>query len=76
MFVLAVDHGAVGLGFPARAADQLDRLAGAGVRLPGDRTGPAAADAASLRLRADVVAALRRRADRATGGGQEPRYPE
>jgi (2R)-3-sulfolactate dehydrogenase (NADP+) len=67
MFVLAVDHSAVGLGFPARAAEHLGRLADSGVQLPGDRrTGPSAAAADHLVLRADVVAALRRRA----GGGQ------
>jgi Malate/L-lactate dehydrogenase/NAD(P)-binding Rossmann-like domain len=35
MFVLAVDHSAVGRGFPARAEEHLERLAGSGVRLPG-----------------------------------------
>ena len=67
MFVLAVDHGAVGLGFPARAAEHLGRLADSGVQLPGDRrTGPSTVPADHLALRADVVAALRRRA----GGGE------
>ncbi len=67
MFVLAVDHGAVGPGFPARAAEHLDRLADSGVQLPGDRrAGPSAVPADHLVLRADVVAALRRRA----GGGE------
>jgi (2R)-3-sulfolactate dehydrogenase (NADP+) len=67
MFVLAVDHSAVGLGFPARAAEHLGRLADSGVQLPGDRrTGPSTVPADHLVLRADVVAALRRRA----GGGE------
>jgi (2R)-3-sulfolactate dehydrogenase (NADP+) len=67
MFVLAVDHGAVGLGFRARAAEHLGRLADSGVQLPGDRrTGPSTVPADHLVLRADVVAALRRRA----GGGE------
>jgi (2R)-3-sulfolactate dehydrogenase (NADP+) len=63
MFVLAIDHSAVGVGFPARAADHLGRLADSGVQLPGDRrTGPSAVPADHLVLRADVVAALRHRA--------------
>ena len=63
MFVLAVDHSAVGLGFPARAAEHLGRLADSGVQLPGDRrTGPSTVPADHLVLPADVVAALRRRA--------------
>jgi (2R)-3-sulfolactate dehydrogenase (NADP+) len=55
MFVLAVDHGAVAPGFPARAGNQLDHLADAGVRLPRARRAPAD----TVTLRADVVAALR-----------------
>ena len=64
MFVLAIDHSAVGVGFPARAANHLGRLADSGVmQLPGDRrTGPSAVPADHLVLRADVVAALRHRA--------------
>jgi (2R)-3-sulfolactate dehydrogenase (NADP+) len=58
MFVLAVDHRAVGPDFPTRAAEQLDRLARSGVRLAGDRR-PAGDP---LTLRADVVTALRRHA--------------
>jgi (2R)-3-sulfolactate dehydrogenase (NADP+) len=68
MFVLAVDHTAVGRGFPARADGHLDRLADSGVRLPGGRgTGPSE----HLTLRADVLAALRRRA----AAAQESRVP-
>ena len=67
MFVLAIDHAVVGRGFPARAEEHLDRLADAGVQLPGARrTEPAD----QLTLRADVVTALQRRAD--TGGGTGP----
>jgi (2R)-3-sulfolactate dehydrogenase (NADP+) len=72
MFVLAIDHRAVdhdvaGRGFPARAESHLERLAGSGVHLPGDRrTGPRAAPDEMLALRADVVAALRRRAGHTT----------
>ncbi len=63
MFVLAVDHSAVGRGFPARVEDHLERLAESGVRLPGGRpTGLPAVPAGTLALRADVAAALRRRA--------------
>jgi len=66
MFVLAVDHSAVGRGFPARVEDHLDRLSGSGVQLPGSRqTERPAVPASSLALRADVAAALRRRAGRA-----------
>ena len=66
MFVLAIDHGAVGHGFPARAEEHLDRLSRSGVRMP--RTRPSTASE-SVALRADVVAALRRRAGRTTTAG-------
>jgi (2R)-3-sulfolactate dehydrogenase (NADP+) len=63
MFVLAVDHSAIGPGFPARVETHLERLAGAGVRLPRSRpTEPPALPTGSLALRGDVLAALRRRA--------------
>lgn len=68
MFVLAVDHGAFGRGFPGRVADQLRRLAGRGVRLPGRRrSGSLLRHGGFLSLRADVVAALRDRARVAVG---------
>ena len=68
MFVLAIDHGAIGRGFPARADEHLDRLSGSGLRLP--RTRPSAVPD-TLALQADVVGALRRRrADHATTGGK------
>ena len=59
-FVLAIDHGAVGRGFPERITGHLDRLSGSGVRLP--QTQPSATPD-TLALRADVVAALRRHGD-------------
>ena len=67
MFVLAVDHSAIGPGFPARVEAHLERLAGAGVRLPRSRrTEPPAIPTGSLALRGNVLAALRRRAGHAT----------
>jgi (2R)-3-sulfolactate dehydrogenase (NADP+) len=64
MFVLAVDHGAFRPGFPARVADHLLRLDDAGVRLAGTRrTEPPTVPTGAVALRADVVAALRRRTD-------------
>ena len=66
MFILAVDHSAVGRGFPARVEDHLERLSEAGVQLPGGRRTAVPADRLVLRL--DVVAALRRRAGITTGG--------
>jgi len=58
MFVLGVDHGALGPDFPARAEQHLERLAGAGVRLPRSRpTEPPALPTGSLALRGDVLAA-------------------
>jgi (2R)-3-sulfolactate dehydrogenase (NADP+) len=63
MFVLGVDHSAIGPEFPERADEHLERLAGSGVRLPGSRrTEPAALPTGYLALRADVLIALRRRA--------------
>jgi (2R)-3-sulfolactate dehydrogenase (NADP+) len=63
MFVLGVDHSAIGPGFPARAEEHLQRLAGCGVRLPGSRrTEPSAVPTGYLALRADVLVALRGRA--------------
>jgi (2R)-3-sulfolactate dehydrogenase (NADP+) len=68
MFVLAVDHSAVGRGFPALAEDHLERLTESGVQLPGGRrTGRPAVPTGRLALRADVAAALRRRAGLNTG---------
>ena len=62
-FVLAVDHSAIRPGFSARVETHLERLAGAGVRLTGTRpTELPAVPTGSLALRADVLAALRRRA--------------
>jgi (2R)-3-sulfolactate dehydrogenase (NADP+) len=56
MFVLAIDHEAVGQDFPERVTDQLERLAAAGMRVAGARrTGRP-----TVALRADVVAELRR----------------
>ena len=70
MFVLAIDHATVGRGFPGRAEEHLDRLAGSGVHLAGGRrTAQLAAPSDSLTLRADVVAALRRGASRPTTAG-------
>ena len=70
MFVLALDHGAVGPGFPARVAEHLDRLAHSGMRLPGGRrTAQSAGPSTTVVLQADVVDTLRHRADRARGGG-------
>jgi len=64
MFVLAVNHRVVGTAFPARAESHLERLAGSGVRLPGERpAGPDPVRTDSVVLRADVADALRRRAD-------------
>ena len=72
MFVLAIDHGAVGRGFPARAEAHLDRLAASGVHLAGGRrTAQFAVPSDSLALRANVAAALRRRA----GRGREASVP-
>jgi (2R)-3-sulfolactate dehydrogenase (NADP+) len=62
MFVLAVDHSAVGRNFPARVEQHVDRLADRGVRRPGitvQRMEPPE----RLELRADVLTALRHRAD-------------
>lgn len=67
MFVLAVDHSALGPGFPARAEEHLERLAGCGVRLAGMRqTQLVAPPTGCLTLRADVLLDLRRRAGRGT----------
>jgi (2R)-3-sulfolactate dehydrogenase (NADP+) len=67
MFVLGIDHSAIGPGFPARAEEHLERLAGSGVRLPGSRpTEPPAVPAGYLALGADVLVALRRHADPTT----------
>jgi (2R)-3-sulfolactate dehydrogenase (NADP+) len=72
MFVLAVDHGAVGRGFPARAEDHIERLADSGVALPGGRrSGLPAVPTGCLALRADVVATLRRRADGITAAAED-----
>lgn len=69
MFVLAVDPGSVGPGFPARVEHHLRRLAEAGVRLPGGpRTRASGAPSGSLVLRAEVDRALRRRAGGFTDG--------
>lgn len=63
MFVLGVEHSAIGPGFPARAEGHPERLAGSGLRLPGSRrTEPPALPPGHLALRADVLVALRRRA--------------
>jgi hypothetical protein len=68
MFVLAIDHGAVGRDFPARAGEHLERLAGSGVRLPGGRRAePPAVPTGEVALRADVLAVLRRRAGSTAG---------
>lgn len=67
MFVLAVDHSAVGRGFPTRAEEHLERRAGSCIRLPGSRrTEPPAVPSGCLALRAAVLADLRRRAGRTT----------
>ena len=73
VFVLAVDHSAIGPGFPARVEAHLERLAGAGVRLPRSRpTEPPALPTGSLALSGDVLAVLRRRANPTTpASGQE-----
>jgi LDH2 family malate/lactate/ureidoglycolate dehydrogenase len=69
MFVLAVDHSAVGDGFPARVAQHLKRLAALGVRLPGGRRTRQPFDpAGDISLRPDILATLRRRAGRPNGG--------
>jgi hypothetical protein len=63
MFVLAVDHSTIGLGFPrARSKSDLERLADSGVRLPGSRPAePPAPATGHLALRVDVLVAVRRR---------------
>jgi (2R)-3-sulfolactate dehydrogenase (NADP+) len=67
MFVLAVDHGVLGRGFPARAEEHLARLAESGVQLPGGRrTALPGVPTGALALRANVVLALRRRAGHPT----------
>ena len=76
MFVLAVDHSAVGPGFPARVEEHLERLAGSGVRLPGSsRTEPPAVPTGHLVLRADVLVALRRRTGSATSASRQEETP-
>jgi (2R)-3-sulfolactate dehydrogenase (NADP+) len=74
MFVLAVDPGVIGTDFPVRAEEHLERLAGAGVRLPGGRPPePPTLPPDHLALGADVLLALRRRADPLpTAGDQTP----
>jgi (2R)-3-sulfolactate dehydrogenase (NADP+) len=68
LFVLGIDHSAIGREFPARAEEHLERLADSGVRLPGSRrTEPPAVPTSDLALRTDVLATLRRRAGHITG---------
>jgi hypothetical protein len=80
--VVAVDRGEVAAlclaaldtaGASRRVAEEhIERLAGSGVRLPGSRrTEPPTVPAGRLALRADVLAALRRRAGSATTAGSQ-----
>ena len=63
MFVLAVDHSAMGGAFPVRVTDYLNRLVDSGVQLSGRRrTTAPSAPTDHIELRAEVVEALRRRA--------------
>ncbi|SDC93319.1 (2R)-3-sulfolactate dehydrogenase (NADP+) [Geodermatophilus telluris] len=63
MFVLVVDHRALGEDFPGRVEQHVDRLADRGVRRPGINPGQVVA-ADPIELPADVVNTLRRRGGR------------
>ena len=63
---VAIEH--IGGFQPTRAEDHLERLTESGVQLPGGRrTGRPAVPTGRLALRAEVAAALRRRAGLNTG---------
>lgn len=63
MFVLAVDHSAVGREFPLRVTDYLNRLVESGVQLAGGRRiTMSSAPSDHIEVRADIVEALGRRA--------------
>jgi (2R)-3-sulfolactate dehydrogenase (NADP+) len=69
MFVLAVDHSAVGREFHVRVTDYLNRLLDSGVQLSGGRrTTVPSAPTDHIELRADIVEALRSRATRTSAG--------
>lgn len=72
MFVLAVHHSTIGLGFPRAIEEHLERLADSGVRLPGSRLAeqPALATGRPA-LRVDVLVAVRRRAGPATSASRQ-----
>ncbi len=72
VFVLAVDHSTIGLGFPRAIEAHLECLADSGVRLPGSRLAEQPALATGhLALRVDVLVAVRRRAGPATTASRQ-----